>query len=64
MSRPDFIRHWRDLEQPDSAHYVCSVWARLPAGLIWCEALHSRRSKVRITPSVTSWLPAGAVLTS
>lgn len=21
MSRPDFIRHWRDLEQPDDAHY-------------------------------------------
>jgi uncharacterized cupin superfamily protein len=21
MSRPDFIRHWRDLEQPDNAHY-------------------------------------------
>jgi uncharacterized cupin superfamily protein len=21
MDRPDFIRHWRDLEQPDDAHY-------------------------------------------
>ena len=21
MSRPDFIRHWRELEQPDDSHY-------------------------------------------
>jgi uncharacterized cupin superfamily protein len=21
MNRPDFIRHWRDLERPDNAHY-------------------------------------------